>query len=33
MLAVFLPMVAIYWIKKVQDSKVKQKNDEKGAVR
>ena len=33
MLAVFLPMVAIYWIKKVQDIKVKQKNDEKGAVR
>lgn len=33
MLAVFLPMVAIYWIKKVQDSKVKQKNDEKGGGR
>ena len=33
MLAVFLPMVAIYWIKKVQDSKMKQKNDGKGAIR
>ena len=33
MLAVFLPMVAIYWIKKVQDSKIKQKNDGKGAIR
>ena len=32
MLAVFLPMVAIYWIKKVQDSKAKQKNEEKGGL-
>ncbi|MBO5959772.1 MAG: ABC transporter permease [Lentisphaeria bacterium] len=29
MLAVFLPMIAIYWIKKVQDAKAAQKNNRK----
>lgn len=32
MLAVFLPMVLIYWIKKVQDAKLQQKKQEKGAL-
>lgn len=32
MLAVFLPMVVIYWIKKTQDAKLHQKEQEKGEL-